>query len=902
MERISDLLYRLRSLLSRSRVEKELDEELRFHYDRHIEKGIRSGLTPEDARRKARLDIGIPDAVKEECRDARGVRLIESMAADLRYALRLIAKRPAFAGVVICCLAIGIGANTAIFSLMDAVLWRALPIADPQGLYFIGSSYEDGIVYGFTYQRYKRIADPATAFQGIAAYAPARLNVSIDGSIEPTSEGQMVTGDYFRLLGVQPLLGRALGPEDDRVPNGHPVAMISHGYWARRFASDPGIVGRTVRLCGSPFTIVGVTPAEFFGVEIGKSPDFFAPVMMQPTLMPDSENFLANPSLSAGWLRPLVRLRPGMTAAQVEPQMDAGLKRNLDIDSKEPPPSQWKLVLTPAANGISDLRRQFSQPLAVLMAMVAAVLLMACANVASMLLARAASRAPEFAMRQALGVTRARLIQQVLIESLLLAVCGGGLGLALAHPATRFLAAHVSSEGAPIALNVQPDLRVLLFTLAASVTAGLFFGLIPALRASSPSLSLDLRGLSATGADANALRPGKLLMVLQVALSVVLLAAAALFVRSLEKLSARDAGFDRESVLMIRVEPRGSNQRGIPGTEPRLDQTYRALLAKVRAIPGVRAASLARYTPTSPIEYSSDIRLPSGRQSEVAEQMVYPGYFDTMKMPIVAGRDFGPVDLNANSAYVAVVNETFANQVLHKTNPVGETFRQAAKRRGEVAYQIIGVVKDSRYTNFRGAPIPVVFQTFLQTSTGRGQMVLHVRIAGQPAAIARLLREEVQAIDPALPLFEVRSLADEMDWAMVRERLMARLAGFFGVVALALACVGLYGLFSFAVIRRKREVGIRMALGASRGSVIAMVFQEVGVLLITGMAIGLPAAFAVARMASSRIAGLLFGLTATDPVSLALPIAALAVAAGLAAFLPARRASLIDPAIALRNE
>jgi MacB-like periplasmic core domain len=288
--------------------------------------------------------------------------------------MRLIAKNPAFACVVVCSLAIGIGANTAIFTLMDAVLWRALPIEDPKGLYFVGTRYEDGTVYGFTYRRYRLIADQSTSFNGIAAYASARLNVSIDGSLEPTSEGQMVTGDYFRLLGVKPAVGRTLGPEDNRVPNNHPVAMISHGYWARRFASDSGIVGRTVRLCGTSFTIVVVTPPGFFGVEVGKAPDFFAPVMMQPTLMPASENFLANPFLLAGWLRPLVRLRPGMPAAQLEPQLDAGFKANLDIDSKEPPPSKWKLVLTPAASGISDLRPQFSQPLGVLMAMVGALL------------------------------------------------------------------------------------------------------------------------------------------------------------------------------------------------------------------------------------------------------------------------------------------------------------------------------------------------------------------------------------------------------------------------------------------------------------------------------------------------------------------------------------------------
>lgn len=900
---LSDLLYRLRCLFRRARVEEELDQELRFHFERRVERGVRAGLRLEEARREARLEMGTADSIKEECRDARGVRWIESIAADLRYAFRLIAKSPGFAAVVICSLAIGIGASTAIFTLMNALLWRALPIENPKSLYLVGTRYEDGVAYGFTYQRYRAIAGQGALFNGVAAWASARVNVSFDGEMEPASEAQLVTGGYFGLLGVKAATGRTLGVEDDRVPNGHPVAMISYGYWARRFGSDPAIIGRTVRLCGTPFTIVGVTPPEFFGMEVGQAPNFFAPVMMQPTLMPASENFLANPFLLAGWLRPVVRLARGANPAQLEPLLDAGYKANVEMDSKEPPPSQWKLTLTPAANGISGLRRQFSEPLRVLMAMVSALLLLACANAASMLLARSTARAPEFAMRVALGVGRGRLIQQVLMEGVVFAVCGGFLGLALAREATRLLVTFISSGESPVALDVEPDWRVLAFTAAASIAAGLIFSLMPALRSSRTPLAPDLRGLSATGGDGSrSLWPGKALVVIQVALSIVLLAAASLFVGSLQKLNARGDALDRETVLTIRVEPRGSNQRGLPGTEARLDQTYRALLERVRAIPGVRAASMARFTPASSIDYSSDIKLESGQQLEVVEQSVYPGYFETMRMPVAAGRDFEASDLNAGSAYVAVVNETFAKQLLESANAVGQTFRQSMGRRGEAQFQIIGVVKDSRYTNFRGTPMPVAFQTFRQTNTGRGQMVLHARISGVAAAVVRPLREAVQAIDPALPLFEVRSLGEEMDEAMVRERLMATLAGFFGSVALALACVGLYGLCSFAVVRRTREIGIRMALGASRGSIVWKVLREVAGLLVAGMAIGLPLAFGIAHLAASQISGLLFETKAGDPGSVAVAMGVLTVAAGLAGFIPARRAALVDPGIALRNE
>lgn len=902
---ITDLFHRLRSLFRREQVERDMDEELRFHYDAHTERGIRSGLTLEEARRQARLAVGSAESVKEECRDARGVSLVESLLADVRYALRSLAKSPGFACVVVCSLAIGIGANTAIFSLMDALLWRALPIQDPDGLHLVGTRYEVGTEYGYPYKQYRLIADHSPWFSGVAAYASTRVNVTIGGSTEPAADAQMVSGGYFQLLGVKAVLGRTIGPEDDHVPNGHPVVMLSHAYWQRRFGAHPGVVGRTVHLCGTPFTVIGVTPREFFGIEVGRAPDFFAPVMMQPALMPGTENHVVNPINTASWLRPIVRLLPGATPRQVEPQLDTMFKSNQTFDGvgKGPPPDRWKLVLTAAANGISDLRLQFSQPLAVLMAMVVALLLLACTNAANMLLARAASRAPEFAMRRALGAGRERLMQQVLVESLLLAAGGGLLGLLLAHQATRFLVTFLSAGRTPIALDVAPDLRVLGFTMAASLATGLLFGLVPAFRASRTNASLDLRGLSGTGGGGRyALRPGKLLVVAQVALSVVLLAAASLFVRSLQKLNAQDSGFPRESVLTMRVEPRGSDQRSVPGTEPRLDRTYRALLDSVRAIPGVRTASLAHFTPTSRIGFSGPLQLASGEQMRVSRLMVYPGYFKTMGIPLLFGRDFGPRDLDESSPYVAVVNETFARHAFQSANAVGRTFQTNAGRRGPVLCQIIGVVKDSKYTNLRGAPPPVVFQPFLQTNTGRGQMTLHVRIAGQATAAVTRLRQEVQKLDPALPLSEVRTLAEEMDGAMVRERVIATLAGFFGAVALALACVGLYGLFSFAVIRRAREIGIRMALGANSGRVVGMVMREVAVLLGVGLAIGTPMAFATGRLASNQIAGLLFGLTPTDPVSLGVATAMLAAVATFAGSLPAIRAARVHPAITLRSE
>jgi len=899
---LSDLLYRLRSLLRRSTVERELSEELRFHYDSHVEKGMRAGLSRQESMRQARLAVGAEDEVREECRDARGVWWIESVAADLRHAVRGLVKAPAFTAVVVLSLAIGIGANSAIFSLMDAVMWRLLPIQDPKGLYMVGTRYDDGTGYGHTYRDYRLIAANGPWFHGVAAYGSARFSVSVNGSMEPASDGQLVTGGYFALLGVKAVAGRTLGPDDDRLPGGHPVAMISHGYWERRFASDPSVVGRTITLCGAPFTIVGVTPRDFFGVEVGTSPDFFAPAMMQPVLMPASENFLLNPINQRRWLRPLVRLVPGASPVQVEPLLDAMYKAGKAPDGKELPQDRWKIVLTPAANGISDLRRQFSQPLAVLMAMVGALLLMACANAASMLLARSAARAPEFAMRLSLGAGRWRLMQQVLVESMLLAVGGGVLGLLLARQLAHLLVLFLSAGRTPITLDVEPDLRVLAFTVAVTAITGILFGLLPALRSSGRNVSLDLKGLAGTsGERQHALRPGKLLVVSQVVLSMMLLAAASLFARSLQKLSSQDAGFPRESILTMRVEPRGSDQRNIPGTVSRLDRTYRALQDGVQSIQGVRSASLAQVSPTSGVTLQGGVQLPNGEQTRISTLMVYPRYFETMGIGMVDGRDFRESDLSATSPPTAIVNETFARRAFGNTNPIGRTFDTLGGR-GRATREIIGVVKDSVYTNLRGKTPAVIFQPFLQTSTGRGQMVLHARIDRPGSGVVHRIREEVQKIDPALPLFEIRSLAEEMDGVMVRERMMAALAGFFGAVALTLACVGLYGLVSFGVIRRTREVGVRMALGASGRDVIGMVMGEVAVLLAAGLAIGVPASFALAHFASSQISGLLFGLTPTDPVSLGIAAAALVLVTAVAGFFPARRASRVEPVAALRSE
>jgi predicted permease len=548
------------------------------------------------------------------------------------------------------------------------------------------------------------------------------------------------------------------------------------------------------------------------------------------------------------------------------------------------------------------------------MATVGVVLLIACANIANLLLARAVARRPELALRQALGAGRGRLLRQLLVESLLLAALGGICGIVVARWSVRLLVVYISSGRTPIALDLSPNLRILAFTAAISIGTGIVFGLAPALRATRLELTSALKTLGSRLTRSRAgLRPGKLLAVAQVSLSLLLLIAAGLFLRSFQKLSGDDPGVPRDTVLIIGVEPRGSDQRGVPGTSVRLDRVYRGLIERVRQLPGIRSASMAQATPVGSRNTAGALVKPaSGEDMRVPVLMVYPNYFRTMGIPLAAGRDFNTADLEADSPTVCIVNEAFARRMFPGQNPLGQPCLRM--RRPNVLdtlarpdappepYAIVGVVKDSRYTNPSGETQPVVYTTFLQTNTGRGQMSLHVQVSGNTGRMVPQIREEVWKLDPTLPMLDVHTLEEEMNGALVQQRLLAMLSTVFGGLALLLASVGLYGLFAFAVVQRSGEMGIRVALGARRRSVIWLVLREAILLVAIGVAIGIPAALAVARLVSSRIAGLLFGLEATDPSTIAIATGTLTVIACLAAYIPARRAALVDPIVTLRSE
>jgi len=856
--------------------------------------------------RRARIEMGGADELKEECRQSWGIGLIDSVVRDIAYAVRVLGKSPGFTASVALSLALGIGANTAIFSLIDAVMWRMLPVKDPAGLWVIDP--------GLTFQQYRTLRDSNTVAD-LAAYSTVRLNVSVDGSAEPTADGQLVSGNYFSLLGVNPAAGRSISVEDDRIPNGHPVAMISHGYWKRRFGQTPSVLGKAISISGVPFTIIGITPPEFFGVEVGMAPDVFVPVMMQPTAMPAFENLLDSPIIYRTWLTTVGRLRPGVQAPQAASALEALWRTELpEGGPKFPGAATQRLIMKPASSGLSSLRSQFSQPLFVLMAVVVVVLLIACANTANLLLARAAARRQEFAMRLALGASRWRLTRQLLVESVVLAALGGVCGILLARWAIRLLVIYMSSGRSPIALDLNPNLRILGFTAVVSIATGILFGLAPATRATRVDLWPALKNLGSLPSRGRGLGPGKVLAVFQVALSLVLLIGAGLFARSLQRLNGENFGTSRESVLIVRVEPKGSDQRNIPGTTARLDRVYRELLERVEEVPGVRKASMGQATPTSPNPGAAgQVRLPSGQNVRIPLVMLYANYFATIGVPMAAGREFDAGDLAEHSPAVCIVNEAFARQMFPGENPIGKTCittrrpsaRDTAGPRYPTPpepYQIVGVVKDSRYGHPRGEVQPVIYMTFLQTGTGRGQMVLHVRVAGDPNLVLPRIREEVLRVDPTLPAFEVHTLAQEMDAALIQERLIALLFSLFGGLSLLLASVGLYGLLAFGVAQRTGELGIRMALGAGRGEVVWMILREALLLVLAGVVLGVPVALGVARVAGSRISGLLFGLNATDPLTIVTAALSLILVAMFAAYLPARRASRVDPMAALRNE
>jgi putative ABC transport system permease protein len=886
--------------LGRARVEAELDAELRDHLERRVAGLVEAGAPEAEARRQAVLEFGGLEQVKEECRDARGTRWAHDLAQDLRYALRTLGKAPLFAIVAILSLALGIGANATIFSLVNGLLLRTLPVREPSRLVVLDGGSWTNPVWEQIRDHHDRFAESA------AAWGSERLDLAQAGQSE-FIEGLYASGGYFEMLGVGAILGRTFTPLDDGRGGGPdgPVAVISHRVWQQRFGGRADVIGRTLLLNRAPFTIIGVLPPGFHGPIVGRSFDVTVPLGTIDLFKTGPENALD--SRSWWWLEIGARLRPGDDVADATRALRdlQPLIRQATMPERWPPQMQAQYLrdgftLVEAATGPSELQQQVRAPLVTLMAVVGIVLLIACANLANLLLARASARRHELAMRRALGASAWRLARQLLAESLLLSTAGAALGLLFAHWGSRLLVGQLSTFRMAVSLDVPLDWRVLAFTAGVAVATTFVFGTAPAFAAArvDPNDALKEQGRLLAGERRRALSSP--LVVAQVALSFVLVVAAGLFVRTFATLAALDPGFDSGRVLLAQVDAQHS-------PVPAADRVtlFERLSREVATVPGIEAAGASVISPLSGMGWNGPIALPGLEGRPDLERMAWfngvtPGFFAAYGTAIVAGRDFTPAD-RSGSVPVAIVNQAFVRKYIPDGRPLSRVVgREGPPDTNWPPVEIVGVAEDAAYRSLRDERPPTMYLPLLQLEEGfmTESTVIAVRSAAgiTPAALTRSVVDVIASVDRNL-LMTLRPLQDQVDDGLVRERIIAALSGFFGVLALLIAGIGLHGVTAYAVSRRRTEIGVRMALGADAGRVLRMVLGRVARLVGTGVAVGL-----ILSVWASRFVGrLLYGLDGHDALTLLGSAAVLIAVAALAAWLPARRAARIDPAAVLRE-
>ena len=882
---------RLRSLFRGAQADEELDDELRDHLERKAEEYVAKGMTQKEAHRRAQLDLGGIEQTKEKCRDARRVNWIQDFVQDSCYGVRILRKSPAFTTVAVLTLALGIGANSAIFSLLNTVVLRLLPVRDPQQLVeFTYTGIGDWNSY-FGYPQLERFRSEAKTLSGIfGGTGLGRVNLVFHGTAN-LAEGEAYTDNFFNVLGVTPEYGRLFADGDDLNAS---VAVLSDQYWRLRLGADSSVVGETITIDQIPFTIAGIAPQGFSGIRLGSAPDLWVPLHALDRFKPDPNRW-KEPFTS--WLMIAGRLQSGVTRAQAQAELDVIHRRLLaqQLSEVERPGQKLEqfvreshLVLRPADNGLySGMRAQYALPLRLLMSIAGGVLLIACANLANLLLARASGRRREIAVRLGLGAGRGRVIRQLLTESVLLAFIGGAVALLIAWWGSAVLVRMISSGEASVPLDVRPDWVVFGVTAGVSLAAVVLFGIAPALRSThiDPGPALK-EGAGQATPPSRALN--RVLVVAQVALSIVLVTGAGLFVRTLKNLWSVDMGYDRENVLLFSVDPRLTGY-----VKGKATSLFREILQRLEAVPDVQSVSLSRARPADDQLYLVGAvheidgrKMPEHESIRVAWNLQSPGYFSTMKMPILLGRDFDLRD-DEKAPKVVVINESLANRALPGQDPLGHRLRDAT---------IIGVVKDSRYGGARDKPRPVLYQALLQSDFDEDTTVEVRHLSGTP--ILQEVRREIASVDRNLPIFRIASLQTQTEILLLRERLLAAVSGFFGALALLLACVGLYGLMAYTVTSRIAEIGVRMALGAPRGRIMWLVLGEALTLSLVGVVVGVPVALWAAKYAKT----LLFGVSTGDPVTISVSVIALACVAIFAGYLPAHRASRVDPMVALRYE
>ncbi|HEX8650240.1 MAG TPA: ABC transporter permease [Pyrinomonadaceae bacterium] len=899
-----------RALVRRNVMERELDDELRYHLEREIEQNVTGGMTPEEARLAALRSFGGVEQAKEQCRDARGVRLIEDLWQDLRYGVRMLVKKPGFALIAVVTLALGIGANTTIFSLVNATLLRQLPLTEPESLAYVFSGNPGSPYSNASYPDYAEFRDQNQVFSGLAAWGGIMASLNSNDQTDLVT-GAIVSGNFFDVIGVRAALGRAISSEDDRTPGAHAVAVISHGLWQSRFGGVAGVIGQQISLNGQAFTIIGVLPAEYKSVVQDRVDDLYVPMMMQAVMRPPRAGYSGemNPDLLKvrrnRWLWMIGRLRPGITIEQAQASLIPITKQQEQLF---PETNRNRLLtLTRVIDGDPENRSSLLSVAALLLSVVGIVLLIACANVANLLLARAAARRKEIAVRLALGASRRRLVRQLLTESLLLSLLGGAAGLLLAVWATDLLKAAPPPPGVlPVNLDFSLDGRVLIFTLALSAMTGLLFGIAPALQASRPDLVATLKNESpALGNNLRRLNLRNALVMAQVALSFVLLIGAGLFLRSLWRAQAIEPGFDESRLL---TAPLSINLLRYTQTQGR--EFYRQAIERVEGLPGVESASLARIIPLSGgssirsllVEgragpgndfRSEGTRAGAANDDAISVSVVGPRYFQTVGISLLKGRDFNQLDTE-NRPGVVIVNETFVRHHFGGQEALGK--RLSVDGAQGPWREIVGIVGDSKYMTLGEAATPFAYLPLAQNhETG---MTLLVRTRGEPADLAAQVRQTVQSLERNLPVTNVRTMTELIGNSLYAARMGAVLIGVFGGLALLLAAVGLYGVMAYAVSQRTREIGIRMALGAQRSDVLRLVLREGMTLVAIGAVLGLIGAVVMSRL----LVSFLYGVSPVDSATFVATAAVLAVVAFVANFIPARRAMKVDPLVALRYE
>jgi predicted permease len=836
-----------------------------------------------------------------------------ALLQDLRYALRQLRKSPGFTLVAVLTLALGIGANTGIFTLVNAVLLKSLPVPDPEQLFLVRMSDRLAENTRFSYPQFRdmRAALPQSA--SVAAMAwPSDFYTNFGGSQPEMAKGQLVSGNYFQTLDTYPALGRLFAVDDDRVVGGSPVAVISYGCWQRRFGADRQVVGRKIVVNGMPLEIVGVAAPGFFGTRAGMAPEFWLPTTMQSAVhyaqhYSQTEAAVFDqpwiPQQDISWLQFIIRVKSPQALPQANAALNQVFRQELEhaaLNLTDPQERQAflraRLELEPGGRGLPTLRQSFSRSLTVLMGTVGLVLLIACANLANLLLARAAAREREIAVRLSLGATRARLARQLLTECVLLSGFSTVLGIGVAYWCSAVLPKWASSGGTPIPLNLAPDARLLFFSTAIALLTGILFGLAPAVQGTRvepvQALKASARGFSAGGGIGSGWSLKQMLVTSQVALSLVLLVGAGLFLRTLRNFSALDPGFDRAHILTVWLDTHMGGYK-----QQQLSSLYQRLIERVETIPGVRSASLASCGLAIGCGDSSDIYLPgiphTNGETDAQERRVSQQFFDTVGIPLVEGRDFATTD-NEKTPAVTIVNQTFVREFLKDKDPIGQYFGYDAAN--DHRFQIVGVVKDARVNDIRESAPPMIYHSIAQDVIDAES--LDVRTVANPSQLISQVRQAVRNVDPNLPIGGIVTLAEQVSSNLAQQRLIARLTTVFGALALGLACLGLYGVMSYTVARRTSELGIRLALGSTRSRVLWVVLRESLIVIGAGILVGAGLSLAATRLVSS----MLFGLNPHDPLTLVAATVLLSLVSVASGALPAWRAVHMDPTEALRAE